>query len=62
MMLLKNTYNEIIKIVAKPRSYLGIAVITILVAVVIFAMKMEGDKYFGMFTESFGKHCNSMAT
>lgn len=55
MMLLKNTYNEIIKIVAKPRSYLGVAVITVLVAVIIFAMKMEGDKYFGMFTESFGK-------
>lgn len=55
MMLLKNTYNEIIKIVAKPRSYLGVAVITILVAVIIFAMKMEGGKYFSMFTDSFGK-------
>ena len=38
----KNVYNEWVKIVAKPRSYLGIGAITVLVAVIVFALKADG--------------------
>ncbi len=41
-MLLKNTYNEFIKILSKPRSYLGIGALTLLVGIIIFAMKADG--------------------
>jgi ABC-2 type transport system permease protein len=53
MMFWKSTYNEFIKIVAKPRSYIGLAVITALVGVFLFAMKVDGNKYISIMTASF---------
>ena len=52
-MLLKNTYNEFIKIIAKPRSYIGLAVLTALILVILFAMKADGSSYISFVTASF---------
>ena len=52
-MFWKSTYNECIKIVAKPRSYIGMAAITALVGVILFAMLVDGHKYVSMITSSF---------
>ena len=41
-MLLKNTYNEFVKILSKPRSYLGVGALTLLIGIIIFAMKVDG--------------------
>lgn len=49
-MFLQATYNEFIKIAAKPRSYLGIAAITLLVGVILFAMKVDGLSYISFVT------------
>jgi len=52
-MLLKNTYNEFVKILAKPRSYLGIGALTLLIAVILFAMKADGASFISFVTSSF---------
>lgn len=52
-MLLKNTYNEFIKIVAKPRSYLGFGALTLLILIIIFAMKANGESIVSFVTASF---------
>ena len=52
-MLLKNTYNEFIKIVAKPRSYLGVGALTLLIVVILFAMKADGKSFISVVTASF---------
>jgi ABC-2 type transport system permease protein len=52
-MLLKNTYNELIKIVSKPRSYLGFGALTILISLIIFAMKADGESIVSFVTASF---------
>ena len=52
-MLWKNTYNELLKIASKIRSYIGIWALTILVLIVIFAMKADGKTYLGFVTGSF---------
>ncbi len=52
-MFLKSTYNEFIKIAAKPRSYLGIAAITLIIGLVLFAMKMDGKTFLSFITDSF---------
>jgi ABC-2 type transport system permease protein len=52
-MLLKNTYNEFIKIIAKPRSYIGLGVLTALILVILFAMKADGSSYISFVTSSF---------
>ena len=52
-MLLKNTYNEFVKILAKPRSYLGIGALTLLVSIIIFAMKIDGKSIISFVTASF---------
>ena len=52
-MLLKSTYNEFIKIAAKPRSYLGLGAITILVGVILFALKADGLSFISFVTSSF---------
>lgn len=49
----KNVYNEWVKIVAKPRSYLGIGAITVLVAVIVFALKADGMSFISFVTASF---------
>ena len=53
MMLLKNTYNEFIKILAKPRSYLGIGALTLLIGIILFAMKADGSSFISFVTSSF---------
>jgi ABC-2 type transport system permease protein len=52
-MFWKSTYNEFIKIAAKPRSYIGLAAITALVSVILFAMKVDGLAYISFITASF---------
>jgi ABC-2 type transport system permease protein len=52
-MLLKNTYNEFVKILAKPRSYLGIGALTLLVLLILFAMKADGKSFISFVTSSF---------
>ncbi|TBH70945.1 ABC transporter permease [Aquirufa nivalisilvae] len=52
-MLFKSVYNEFIKIAAKPRSYLGIGAITLLVGVILFALKSDGLSILSFVTSSF---------
>lgn len=52
-MFWKSTQNELIKIAAKRRSYIGLAVITLLVGVILFAMKADGLAYISFITSSF---------
>jgi ABC-2 type transport system permease protein len=52
-MFWKSTYNEFLKIAAKPRSYIGLAAITALVSVILFAMKVDGKSYISFITSSF---------
>lgn len=52
-MLLKNIYNEFIKILAKPRSYLGIGALTLLIGIILFAMKADGSSFISFVTASF---------
>lgn len=52
-MLLKNTYNEFVKILAKPRSYLGIGALTLLIGIILFAMKADGSSFISFVTASF---------
>jgi ABC-2 type transport system permease protein len=52
-MFWKSTQNELIKITAKRRSYIGLAVITLLVGVILFAMKADGLAYISFITSSF---------
>jgi ABC-2 type transport system permease protein len=53
MMFLKNTYNELIKITAKPRSYIGIGAITLIVSIILLAMKVDGMSLISFFTAPF---------
>ncbi len=52
-MLFNSVYNEFIKITAKPRSYLGLLAITILVVVILFALKVDGQSMISFVTSSF---------
>lgn len=52
-MFWNSTYNEFIKIAAKPRSYIGLAAITALVGVILFALKVDGMAYISFITASF---------
>ncbi|MFM6976232.1 MAG: ABC transporter permease [Sphingobacteriaceae bacterium] len=52
-MLLNSVYNEFIKITAKPRSYLGLLAITILVGVILFALMVDGKSMISFVTSSF---------
>ena len=52
-MLLKSTYNEFIKIAAKPRSYIGLGAITLIVGIILFAMKLDGIMYISFITAPF---------
>ncbi len=52
-MLKAGVINEIVKIAAKPRSYLGLAAITVLVSVVLFALKADGHSFISFVTASF---------
>jgi ABC-2 type transport system permease protein len=52
-MLLKNIYNEFIKILSKPRSYIGIGALTLLILIILFAMKADGSSFISFVTSSF---------
>ena len=52
-MLRKNIINEFVKILAKPRSYIGIAALTLLIGIILFAMKADGKMYISFVTASF---------
>jgi len=52
-MLLKSTYNELIKIAYKPRSFIGIGGLIIIISIVLFAMKVDGDLYISLITGQF---------
>ncbi len=49
----KLIYNELIKIIAKPRTYISFVAISILVGIILFAMKMDGQTYVSFITNSF---------
>ena len=53
MIFIKSIYNEVIKIALKPGSYLGIAAITVLVGVILFALKSDGMSIISFVTSSF---------
>lgn len=53
MMFWKNTYNEIIKIAAKPRSYIGIGAVTLIVAIILIAMRIDGLSFISFLTAPF---------
>jgi ABC-2 type transport system permease protein len=53
MIFLYSTYNELIKIALKPRSYLGLAAITGLVGIILFALKVDGMSMISFVTASF---------
>lgn len=52
-MFLKSTYNEFIKIAAKPRSYIGLGAITLIIVIILAAMKLEGETYISFITAPF---------
>ncbi len=52
-MFWKSTYNEFIKIAAKPRSYIGIGAITLIVGIILFAMKADGLSFIEIVTQPF---------
>ncbi|TNE71392.1 MAG: hypothetical protein EP333_09220 [Bacteroidetes bacterium] len=52
-MLRKNTYNEFVKILSKPRSYLGIGALTLLILIIVLAMKADGKSILSFVTASF---------
>ncbi len=45
-------YNETVKILAKPRSYLGLLAITLLVGVILLALALDGESYLDFVTAS----------
>jgi ABC-2 type transport system permease protein len=53
MMFWKNTYNELIKIAAKPRSYIGIGAITFIVLIILVTMKVDGSSFISLITGPF---------
>jgi len=52
-MFWRNTYNELIKIAAKPRSYIGIGAITLIVGVILVAMFIDGASFISILTNPF---------
>jgi ABC-2 type transport system permease protein len=52
-MFWKSTYNEFVKIAAKPRSYIGIGAITIIIVIILFAMKSDGLSFISFVTAPF---------
>jgi ABC-2 type transport system permease protein len=52
-MLVKSTYNELVKIAYKPRSYIGICGIILIVAIILFALKVDGTFYISLITGQF---------
>ncbi len=52
-MFWKSTLNEFIKIAAKPRSYIGIGAISFMLAIILFALKIDGLYFISFATKPF---------
>lgn len=52
-MFWKSTYNEFLKIAAKPRSYIGVGAITLIIALILFALKIDGHNFISFATRPF---------
>lgn len=52
-MFRRNTYNELVKIAAKPRSYIGIGLITLIVGIILIAMRIDGMSFISYVTGPF---------
>ena len=52
-MFWKSTYNELLKIAYKPRSYIGVGGIILIIAIILFAMKLDGMFYISLITGQF---------
>jgi ABC-2 type transport system permease protein len=52
-MFWRSTYNELIKIAYKPRSYIGLGGITLIIGIILFAMKLDGQFYISIITGQF---------
>jgi ABC-2 type transport system permease protein len=51
--LFRSTYNELLKIAYKPRSYIGIGGIVLIISLVLFALKVDGQFYVSIITGQF---------
>jgi ABC-2 type transport system permease protein len=51
--LFKSTYNELLKIAYKPRSYIGIGGIVLIIGLILFALKVDGQFYVSIITGQF---------
>jgi ABC-2 type transport system permease protein len=52
-MFWKSTYNEFLKIAAKPRSYLGVGAITVIIAIILIALRIDGHNFVSFATRPF---------
>jgi ABC-2 type transport system permease protein len=52
-MFLKSTYNELIKIIAKPRSYIGLGAISLIILIILMAMFADGETYVSYIIQLF---------
>jgi len=52
-MFLKSTYNELLKIAYKPRSYIGIGGIILIISLILFAFRLDGQIYISILTGQF---------
>ena len=52
-MFWKSTDYEFIKIAAKPSSYIGVGAITLIIAIILFAMKADGLSFISFVTAPF---------
>lgn len=53
MIFWKSTYSELIKIAAKPRSYIGIGIITLVVGIILLGMWIDGQQFVNFLTRPF---------
>ncbi len=52
-MFWKSTYNEFLKIAAKPRSYIGVGAITLIIGIILWALKIDGHNFITFATRPF---------
>lgn len=52
-MITASIYNEFVKIMARPRTYISFAAVGLLVGIIQFAMKIDGETYISFITASF---------
>jgi ABC-2 type transport system permease protein len=52
-MFWKSTYNEFLKIAAKPRSYIGVGAITLIIGIILWALKIDGHNFVSFATRPF---------